>query len=331
MSLDAIEEFWSWWPSVADQIDTGIRNGGISQEIIEAMSEHVAAIDPGLDWELGPGRSARHHLCLSAKGDPVLRIVAERWLHCQRADDVWEFYAARQAHAGPALTLEIADQRVPLDGFSYSVELVEEREVVDLGVYHPAFASIEDENLKQRILFIGLDNALGEDGVERWVGGVELLAEAPEVSLSHAEFLAAVQTMADEATGESWAVLQGEIDGKAIVVTLNTALKRVNHLLLDLHVSVELPLHEPSDEGLTTPNEAESLNALEDELFEVLGEHAINVGRETHKGVRTLHFHVMEGGPAASIVNQFQQAHPEYETKVEVSSDPEWSVLQRWT
>ncbi len=330
MTSDAIVEFWKWWPSVAARIDDGIRNGGLPQELVGEISQRVASIDPSLDWELGPGRRARHHLCLSAKGDPVLRVVAERWLHHCKEDEFWEFYAARQAHTGPPLALKIAGQDVDFEQFMYSVEPNEDRELLDIGVYHPGFDSME-EDLRGRVTFIGLDNALGEDGVERWLGGVDILDAPPSEALTYADFIAATRELAENSTGDRWTVLRGEIDGSPIVVTTNLAIKRVDHLMLDQHVSIELALQSPTDQGFPDEQEAETLNQMEDQLFEALGEHAVNVGRETHAGRRTLHLHVMEGGPAASIVEGWRQRYPAYDVSVNVSSDPSWEVLDRWT
>jgi hypothetical protein len=331
MASEAIREFWSWWPSVATSIDEGIRAGGIADEVIDALSQRVASIDPDLDWELGPGHKARHHLCLSAKGDPKLRVVAERWrFKAPETSEVWEFHSARQAHPSAALVLRIAEQDVDFDQFRYRFELDERREVLDLEVYHPVFAQIEDEDLRVRIAFICLDNSLGEDGVERWIGGVEVLTEVPEQAFSPAQFAARVEKLGRDASGEQWAVLRGEIDGAPVIVTANFAIKRVDHLLLALHVEIDILLNAPTDEGLTTQAEADTLNEMEDRLFEALREHAVNIGRETHRGHRTLHLHVMDEGPAAGIIDTWKRNHPAHDIAIEVRPDPEWDVLQRW-
>src|SRR5579862_8257280 len=76
---EAIDAFWTFWSGVSAAIAKSIGDGGVKPDLVEAMGERVAAIDPSLDWELGPGRKSEHHLCLSGKGDPVLRVVAEQW------------------------------------------------------------------------------------------------------------------------------------------------------------------------------------------------------------------------------------------------------------
>lgn len=336
MSREAIDAFWAWWrggasAGFAEAFDGPRAPDG---ELIGALSEHVAAIDPSLDWEFGSGRSSRHHLCLSAKGDPVLRVVAERWRkRGPEPDAVWEFYSARQGSRGEVsdLSLEIAGVTVALGALTFRIEVDDSTERIDVVGHHPAFAALADEQLAKQILFIGLDNLLGEDGVERWIGGVDLSTTRPASAISAHDLASAVDALAARATGERWAVLRGEIEGRRIFVTLNRAIKRVDHLLLDMHVSVTLPLRAPTPEGLTTDEEAASLNRMEDELVAALGAHAVLIGRETGSGRRTLHLHVAEGGPARGILDRWAARHPDYPVAVDTEMDPRWNILHRWS
>ena len=50
--------------------------------------------------------------------------------------------------------------------------------------------------------FLALDGALGEDGVERWMGSVEAAADAPAGARPIAELRAATDALAKAATGE---------------------------------------------------------------------------------------------------------------------------------
>jgi hypothetical protein len=291
----------------------------------------VAAIDAGLDWEFGPGVRSEHHLCLSGKGDPMLRLLAERWVRRgPGADATWEFYASRQASRASGQGLTIAGHDVALDEFAYAVEEDESRETLDLRAHHPVFRSIADERLRRQILFIALDNLLGEDGVERWIGGIDESIEPVSPSVPHSELPARIEQLASRATGERWAILKGQREGRPLFVTTNLALKRIDHLLLDMHLVVDLPLLAPTEEGLTTNEEADALNALEDELVEALGEHALMAGRETCAGHRTIHLRVMEGGPARGLVERWSARHPERRATAQAKMDPRWEALRAW-
>jgi len=328
----AIEAFWEWWPSVASAFDTAFRSGApMSDDLIRQMSERVKAIDPGLDWEFGPGETSQHHLCLSGKGSPELRVIAERWLrNAPKPDSVWSFHAARRASPKGGLRLVIDGHSLELDAVTFELEEDEGRERLDVRAYHPLFEGIDSDDLKHRVTFIALDTSLGEDDVERFVGSVSLADGPSPAAVSLPEFRSRVAELAARATGERWALLKGEIDGAPIFATVNRARKRVDHLLLDTHSAVVITLRDPTDQGLTTNEEAEVLNAMEDELVERLGADALFVARETTRRRRILHFYAIEGGAAASHFDRFRAAHPDYGIRVEVARDPRWENVRHY-
>lgn len=103
------------------------------------------------------------------------------WLHrAPEPDSNWEYYASRQPHRSPGLVLEIAGQKIALDDLVCAAAEDESRERIDIAIHHPVFPTIEDENLRAQILFIGLDTLLGEDDVERWLGAIEPANEPAE-------------------------------------------------------------------------------------------------------------------------------------------------------
>jgi|LNFM01.1.fsa_nt_gb hypothetical protein len=331
-----IEQFWVWWATVSDEIARSFRAKGLSQELIRAIADHVAAIDDRLDWEFGPGVEAEHHFCLSGKGDPALRVIAERWLRAApKPDGTWEFYASRQGNPRGGLKLEINGFSIELDQMSFGIQEDEGRERLHVKVFHPLFSKISDEQLATRIAFIALDNTLGEDDVERWIGAIELGEGIAVDAVSLGSLGARVRAFAAKATGDRWSLLRGTLDGAPIFVMINTAIKRVDHLLLDTHLEVMIPLANPTEEGLTTSDEAAVLDSMEDELVERLGDEAVHIARETTRGRRVLHFHVMEGGPAAAIVDRWVKSHDgqaraAYACEVQFANDPQWDVLRRW-
>ncbi|MFO0562800.1 MAG: DUF695 domain-containing protein [Polyangiales bacterium] len=327
----AIDAFWQWWPTVSDAIAKGFTSGGLSQELITGVSEHVAAIDDRLDWEFGPGLSAQHHLCLSSKGDPVLRVIVERWRRqAPTADATWEFYGARQANPRGGLALKIGEHDLALDEMTLGVEEDEDRERLHLTVDHPAFAAIDDDDLKLRIAFIALDNTLGEDDVERWLGQIDLASERIEAPIALPQLRARVERFARASTGDRWSLLKGTFDGAPLFVLVNTAIKRIDHLLFDTHVTLTIAIRAPTEEGLVTDEEAAVLNAMEDALVESLANEAVFIARETTRGRRVLHFHTMESGPSAAIIARWRERHEEYSIELDVERDPRWEVLRRW-
>ena len=52
--------------------------------------------------------------------------------------------------------------------------------------------------------------------------------------------------------------------------TINLALKRIDHLACDTHVSVDVALLDPEPDGMPTDDDADALSDIEDELEEMI-------------------------------------------------------------
>ncbi|MEO8704011.1 MAG: DUF695 domain-containing protein [Kofleriaceae bacterium] len=333
MNIDGIDAFWAWWPSARGKIEAAIGGNGFDDALVADINEHVSAIEADLDWELSPGRTAQHAFCMSAKGDPEGRLVAEIWRHKGPAvDATWEYHAARLG--GPVragMTLEIDDLAVELADFVVAFEVDAGRERVDATYFHPEFPKMA-ENLRATVTFLMLDGAFGEDGVERWLGNIEVADDPPDGARPIMELQAAVEKLAAEATGEKFAVLRGEDDGGApVFITVNQALKRVDHLLACMHVAIDLAILEPTEQGLTSNAEADVLNTLEDELVTALAGSAHYYGRETRRGRRVLHLFAPEDGPAASVIQRWSTGHVDRDIQTTWARDPSWEVQRRFS
>lgn len=322
----AIRGFWKWWQSARELVEGAVR-AGTWDELAPQINARVKEIDPGLEWELGKGAHAEHAFCLSAKGDSLLRNVAERWLReGPSSDDTWEFHAARQAHWSEGLTLGIEGHDVTFDALRFELEIDQSRERVHVGVYHPTMEPMAPE-LRTTVAFLSLDSLLGEDGVERWVGSVETLVKEPGAGVSGPALRAAVDALARGATGERFAVLEGtDPDGHPVLVTANLALKRIDHLLLDVHLAVVIALREPTSAGLTTSAEAAELDALEDALLDALGPRAVYVGRETRRSERVVHLYVDGSAGVRGSIEGWRAQPKGHEIRVILTPDPTWAL-----
>ena len=326
---DGIREFWTWWQTARDRVLSAIEvERNFSEELVTDISRHVDAIGE-LDWELCPGRTSKHAFCLSPKGDPEARLVTELWRSRGPApDETWEYFAARQGTQG--LRLEIEGFEVDRTDVQVAFEVDGDRERIDATYFHPAFAEMP-EDLRGTALFLLLDGALGEDGVERWLGSIEPVTEAPEGAVPFADFQEALLKLEADATGEQFVVLQGQTEsGEPLFVTCNQALKRIDYLLHTQHVSIELAILEQNPHGLTTSADAEKLNAIEDELTAELGEHAVYFGRETRPGKRILHWYAPEDGAAQGVIERWAARHSERTPNVLWNRDATWEVVKQY-
>ena len=326
-AAEGIRAFWDWWTTARHRVLHAIEGDhGFSQELVEDISARVAAIGD-LDWELGAGTTSRHAFYLSPKGDPELRLVTELWRSlAPPADEEWSYFPARQPRRG--LAIELEGVRVDPDALRVRFEIEEARERVDAAFWHPAFAELGEG--AQVALFLLLDGELGEDGVERWLGVIELLEEDDDECVPFAELRAAVDELARTATGEQFAVLQGETETGPLFVTANLALKRIDHLLHTRHLAVTVAVLDKNEHGLPTEADAAQLNALEDELTRALGAHVVYFGRETRPGRRTMHWYTPEDSPVQGIAEDWARAHPARAPEVMVQHDPSWELANQY-
>ncbi|HEY0250009.1 MAG TPA: DUF695 domain-containing protein, partial [Kofleriaceae bacterium] len=192
------------------------------------------------------------------------------------------------------------------------------------------FAGLPEE-IHLTSLFLLLDGALGEDGVERWLGNIELSAERPANAQPFDQFMVAIGELERSATGEKFSVLQGtNADGEPLFVSCNQAMKRIDHVLDIMHIAITLDILGRNEQGLTTNDEAKALNTIEEELVAMLGGRAIYFGRETKPGLRTVHWYAPEDSGAASIIERWAKQHAERHPHVEWIRDPTWEFVKRY-
>ena len=323
---DPIAAFWKWWPSVRPRIEKSIASGDFG-DLPAEIGKHVSAMGEKLDWELGKGKESAHAFCLSSGGDPAMRALTERWLRAAPARDAtWEFHPARQAHPA-GMQLEIFGQKIHEDDLRVAFEVETTRERIDLTLWHPAFASLGDR--AQTVTFLVLDGAFGEDGVERWLGGIDVANDLPADAVPFSSLRQAVADLAATATGESFALLEGhDQEGHPMVAVINQALKHIDHLDLDMFVAIKVYLQHPNENGFPEPAESEKLNEIEDELLEQLGDAAAYFGRITCAGARIFHFFAGEASGVAAIIEQWIARHSDFKIQTSWQRDEGWDALR---
>ncbi|HTU33295.1 MAG TPA: DUF695 domain-containing protein [Candidatus Acidoferrum sp.] len=93
------------------------------------------------------------------------------------------------------------------------------------------------------------------------------------------------------ANAGTFAVFQGRLDGRPVFATIDTSLRNFpDKSKFPYFLSIETKLESPTPDGLTRVNEADELNAWEDELetrLKSVGE-VVFVGRVTWNGRREL-------------------------------------------
>lgn len=271
MHNEAITSFWQAWPSIRSLLEREIEEG-VYGSGTETLTDLVEAIDPQLEWDLMTGIEAEHALAISSAAEPRLRPLTQAWVEAApSADSTWEYHPARIA-VGPE---EIELNGMIIDPLAADmVAIVDpESEMLDLQVGHPDFAQL-DETLRFQAAFRFIDDLIGEDDAEAWIGSVDVFEQALSWGVPLTNLPDDIARLKAAATHDQWATvnLEDRELGRSILV-VNRALKRLLNLAFTLHVRLSVEL--PGDGTTSTADE------VEDDLEELLGERGVLYARET--------------------------------------------------
>ena len=172
---EGVAEFWDWFPTVAERFGTLLDNQD-GEKVVAEVSRKMEKTLPTLSWVFG-GEGKGHSFTLTGEGQVARQLLAEYWL--SQAVDVpgWEFFGSRQPSSPDSLAsmaIRLSDQdQVDAETFLIRTKVDEEAEVVDIVAWHPAFESLPEEH-HANILFIFLDEAMGEFGTQTWIGDIQI-------------------------------------------------------------------------------------------------------------------------------------------------------------
>lgn len=329
LRADALAAFWQWWTSAKDHVAAAIASGTLGQSpLVEYITMAVHNLSPDFAWELGPGRSAQHNLTVTAEGNLLVRRLTAQWLAAAPPpDSTWEYYDSRQPSSH--LDLEIAGRRFAQEDFAISSVYDPNRERFDIVLFHPEFRKADDR-LAHQAAFLTLDELLGEDDVERWIGSIDASKTTPSGAASLDQFKDAVVGARATATGDHFVLGEGmSRDGRRVIIATNQALKQIDHLDHVFHLKIGIALREPDANGFPRDEESGRLNAFEDQLEAALGDNAVHIGRATWAGRREIHLFVRDPAAASAAAGAWREQVNPWQATSEVAYDPEWSAAKQ--
>jgi hypothetical protein len=164
-----VQRFWEWYAEVAPRFYQTVEAGDCS-ELVDEVSAKVDELLPGFAWVFGPGENGQgHSFTLSGEGNLHRQLLTIFWQARAPKLDGWTFYASRQPGSVQGMVMEIEDSEFnPLE-FWITPYVNREEEKIDLTVWHPFFDKIPEMD-RWKILFLFLDEALGEYGTQQFIG-----------------------------------------------------------------------------------------------------------------------------------------------------------------
>ncbi|WP_043618679.1 DUF695 domain-containing protein [Nonomuraea candida] len=328
---EAIAGFWAWWQETRPRLDSLVA-AGEAGGLEEWLAPAVAAIHPGLVWEVAPGKEAAHALVVTAAGDAELRSLAHRWAKAAPPSNLlWEFHPSRQAHAqAMELTFDVGGFGFALDKLKLGLRVPRDQARVDVSAYHPIFGELDEESRTEATL-LALDWLLGEDDVARWVGEITAVTFEPIDSVAAVHLPAVVADLAAGYSEEEWVLMEGQTGGGApLVATARHPLRPVDHPLLDQHIMITLPYTHRDESGLPVGDSLAALRDFEERLAArllKLRDDALLAAHLSAEGHRIIHVYADPASEAAVHAKELIVGWEEGEPRVDVSADPAWTAI----
>ena len=178
---DRVTQFWEWYPTVADRFFEAIE-AGRCEDLTSEVSEATVFSLPTMAWVFGPGENGGHSFTVSGEGYLPKQLLAEYWHTRALEISHWTFHASRQpAEEENLKTMAIAigeHESIDTESFLIQTEVDDEAEKIHIVAWHPLLEKLPEEHHYQ-ILFILLDEALGEFGTQTWLGEIKVEAFKP--------------------------------------------------------------------------------------------------------------------------------------------------------
>jgi hypothetical protein len=193
---EAAVEFWQRWFDLLPTI-SGALGDGEPHRVENELCDLVAAIHPDLRFSLERGHRAIYALVVSGQEDPRLRPYTDAWIEAAPPEDmIWEYHDSVPPVPDPTdVTVNLGGHKLRLGDFRIVAQVDEDEGVVDVAVYHPELAQLE-EAARKAMTFLPLDVTLGERLAGERLGRVETAENEPASTIDLLELRGLVRALA---------------------------------------------------------------------------------------------------------------------------------------
>ena len=172
-----VDNFWHWFEDNQQKLKDALianKSASVSEDTIKQVDQ----IMPGLSWCYGPGKEeGSFTFTLSPEANRSFQFLTAYWYDSAPSIPGWTFFAARQPAKDPSkFSISIGQESYNIAEIWLVLAINEAEQKVDISAWHPHFSGLED-NARYQILFLWLDEVLGETGTEQWIGQVDFSTE----------------------------------------------------------------------------------------------------------------------------------------------------------
>ncbi|MFE0021664.1 hypothetical protein [Amycolatopsis sp. NPDC059021] len=194
----AAEEFWRGWFELLPQVSAALGDQE-PHRVEHDLCQLVEALHPRLHFSLERGQRAIYALVVTGQEDPELRPYTDAWKAAAPPDDtIWEYHDSVPPVPDPSgVTVNLGEHQISLADVRVAAQVDESAAVVDVAVFHPAFAEL-DAGARTTMTFLPLDATLGERVAAERLRRVETAEAEPEAAITLLELRDLVRTLSSQ-------------------------------------------------------------------------------------------------------------------------------------
>jgi len=173
-----ISKFWDSFSEEEYQIREMMDNKADGETLLNFVNSILQIAFNKVYFEMGKNDEGKYELILTPEGDRIRLIQLHYWLQFapEHLLEKWNFYSAKPAHAKDSSYMIMFDVKLSIEDILIYPESDNEKKKVNIEIYCPKLMSLE-ENRRYSMLFIYLDQFIGELYTMQYVGHIDFIEE----------------------------------------------------------------------------------------------------------------------------------------------------------
>jgi hypothetical protein len=334
--IHSYADFWTWFQQHEKAFHAVVKSrNNVEAEFFAKMAPKLEQLGDGYFYLTGMLDDETVELILTAEGNVRnIVFVEELVLAAPKLAD-WKFTALKPASNIDSMEIKMADYVFSKDSIHfYSNEQAGYPDQIDITLVHKDYSE-ENKNVITNGCFIFLDNYIGELHSVTLIDRMNVVnpADATKelipieklndfLNWREKEFLEKYEGTLYNTDEGSFSVLEAELpNGHPLILVINKALidwdAKASHPWMANFI---IKYDGENNNGMPDKITYEKLNAIEDELLEVLKDYEghLNIGRQTGDNKREIYFACKDFRKSAK---EFDAAAKKYKDKLEIDFD----------
>ncbi|PKW29038.1 DUF695 domain-containing protein [Flavobacterium lindanitolerans] len=342
--ISSKEDFWRWFMQNEKNFSRAVRKGERIDEIFFApLSQKLEELREGFFYITGVTEDNQIELVITPDGVIKNIIYVEELVNSAPNISGWKFKAMKPPMDIEKLGLRIKNYTFTKENLFF-VEVSNKKypDEINIGVVYENY-NVNDRVTIETGIYAFIDNYLGELNVITSLDNLELIEVPSEenelipiwklkdfILWREKEFIEKYEGLRYDTDSDSYALLEGAIDGKHMTAVVNATLMEWNakasHPWL-LNIGIEL------NQGNENTDYETKMEEFEEELMKTLkdSEGYLNIGRETLGNRRVIYFACKCFRYPSKVMEQFTPKYTHlFNVSYDIIKDKYWKTLERF-